>query len=390
MFDTAIIAIKQCFVIHQKLEVTWDPPGSFFYPLTCLGFYAIFQTLLNPNRIYEDGLMHVSSTPLVTGLGSLPHLDPAAALDLIAACCPALPFWPQLPQRSPEEMMVPQTLGPLIAGVQRREDGFSYALFDQAGFVGQAAQTDAELLPDHAAGFFAFEAALAAGDFADAVCLKGQLCGPVTLAAQLYPHLHAPQSCLSEPVVLTALADFVGRLAHWQAGRLGCFGRPVMMWLDEPALMLAQNYPIAQEALGTIIRELQAASVVVGLHCCAADCLPLLCHLQPDIVSFDATLVSSTDAAVDALVAFIAGGGRVSLGLVPNTAAMVESGTVQTLTQRWQRWADCLPPAFAEAGLLTATCGLGLASSTTARHSFALAAETRAQIRNLNLAVKPS
>lgn len=41
----------------------------------------------------------------VTGIGSLPHTDPVAAIAFVARQSPQIPFWPQLPQRGPQEYM---------------------------------------------------------------------------------------------------------------------------------------------------------------------------------------------------------------------------------------------------------------------------------------------
>ncbi|MCM8789956.1 MAG: hypothetical protein NC916_02940, partial [Candidatus Omnitrophica bacterium] len=45
---------------------------------------------------------------LATGIGSLPHKDADEALDLIFKYFPAIPFWPQLPNRDIREGMVAQ------------------------------------------------------------------------------------------------------------------------------------------------------------------------------------------------------------------------------------------------------------------------------------------
>ena len=45
---------------------------------------------------------------LATGIGSLPHHNVDAALDLIFQYIPNIPFWPQLPKRDIREGMVAQ------------------------------------------------------------------------------------------------------------------------------------------------------------------------------------------------------------------------------------------------------------------------------------------
>src|SRR5512145_952220 len=37
---------------------------------------------------------------IATGIGSLPHVDPAQAVALVLQCLPEAPIWPQLPRRS--------------------------------------------------------------------------------------------------------------------------------------------------------------------------------------------------------------------------------------------------------------------------------------------------
>ena len=45
---------------------------------------------------------------LATGIGSLPHKDVFAALELIFKYVPEIPFWPQLPKRDVREGMIAQ------------------------------------------------------------------------------------------------------------------------------------------------------------------------------------------------------------------------------------------------------------------------------------------
>ncbi len=42
---------------------------------------------------------------MITGIGSFPFTDLDEAIDLIFATCAEIPFWPQLPNRSPQENM---------------------------------------------------------------------------------------------------------------------------------------------------------------------------------------------------------------------------------------------------------------------------------------------
>ena len=48
---------------------------------------------------------------LATGIGSLPHEDPRAAVEVVLEETPRLPFAPELPMRSASEGMVAQWAG---------------------------------------------------------------------------------------------------------------------------------------------------------------------------------------------------------------------------------------------------------------------------------------
>src|SRR4030042_2791971 len=45
---------------------------------------------------------------LPTAIGSLPQTDPGEACSVIMKYLPDIPFWPQLPKRSPKENMIAQ------------------------------------------------------------------------------------------------------------------------------------------------------------------------------------------------------------------------------------------------------------------------------------------
>jgi hypothetical protein len=62
----------------------------------------------------------------VTGIGSLPFHNPPAAVRFVAQTCPQVPFWPELPQRSPTARSVEQTFGAFADLVQPRQADYGY------------------------------------------------------------------------------------------------------------------------------------------------------------------------------------------------------------------------------------------------------------------------
>lgn len=268
-----------------------------------------------------------------TGIGSLPHRDPADAIGLIARTCPALPFWPQLPRRDPEEGMIAQ------------------------GLRGLAAAT----------GWSAFREALDIGIFTEAVALKGQVTGPWTLSRA------APAEGGPLPLVARLAAQ-----ARAQARALR--GLPTLLLVDEPSLgaLPAAARPAAVEAIRCVFEAIRAEGATPGLHCCASMDPTLLPELGPAVFSFDAGPGLEDLLAHPALRAWVEGGGWLCAGLIPT------AGPVPPPDALLARWSACAGPPLGAQGLVAAACGLGLRPVPDAERRMDAAAGLSAAIRNLS------
>ena len=173
----------------------------------------------------------------VTGIGSLPLYDPHVAVQFVEQVCPVIPFWPELPRCSPEARSVEQTFGAFADLLRPRLDSYGYEVVpgQLAALLERLQQSPARLEPTRSAGFFAFEQAMAAGRFRHAVAVKGQVIGPLTLAWQLFA---AGRPLITQPAYLAALGGYLTRLAQWQIDRLAQWGKPVLLFVDEPCLAL--------------------------------------------------------------------------------------------------------------------------------------------------------
>src|SRR4051794_20645417 len=114
---------------------------------------------------------------VATGIGSLPHEDPGAAVELVLRCLPELPAVPQLPARDPREGLCAQWLGALPevevgAGGELTVTGTSDAA------------PECVLDPAIHAGYVAFLDAADADDRPPAR-VKAQVTGPLTLGTAL-------------------------------------------------------------------------------------------------------------------------------------------------------------------------------------------------------------
>ncbi|CAN5252770.1 hypothetical protein BH23ACT9_BH23ACT9_22510 [soil metagenome] len=274
----------------------------------------------------------------VTGVGSLPHTDPDRAVAFVAQHAAEVPFWPQLPRRGPGEGMVAQAL-----------------LAPQA-------------LLDGAAALRPFLRALQQGRFSAARAVKGQVCGPITLAHAVGGH---PLGEGGPDHVAQVAAQAV-----WQVRALGANGLPVIVVVDEPALGSAPVTVAELAGLGRVLAAIRSAGAVAGLHTCATGPL-VLPSPRPDLLSLDLH-----GAGVAGHPALWGGGGLVAAGLVPTTGDPLPS--VDVLVDRLAAAIGTTDPADAASRtLVTATCGLAGLDEAEAADRFALAAAVGARIRDL-------
>lgn len=321
----------------------------------------------------------------VTGIGSLPGKDAAEAVRCVQEFSPQIPFWPQLPQRSEKETVIRQGIGILADLLEPRAGSYGYRVDprDLNTVVARLHGGSGMLDGDHAAGFRLFESALESGLFPEAVAVKGQIEGPVSLCTYLYA---GDQPFLASRILFEAVSAYIARVARWQIERLRQWGHPVMLFIDEPALCLypsvaAQDPVPALRALFAGIRE---SGALAGLHCCARQPFGLMCRASPDILSFDAHQGLESFLHGKESAAFLESGGMVAYGLVP-TLASLDGVTAEMLFSRWLGTVSQSedPRRVARQAMITASCGLGLLSEEAAAASFRLAHQVGRMVREL-------
>jgi hypothetical protein len=305
----------------------------------------------------------------VTGVGSLPFIDPHEAVRFVAEHCPALPFWPQLPRRHPGEGVIAQGLGPLISLLEPATKPYCWRVRagEASGFLRRLSEAEGCLSPETAAGFFLFEKVLQAGEFSQAVGLKAQAEGPVTLAHCL---MLDDQSLVRQAGGLEVATSCLERHAVWQVRRLQQFGKPVIFVLDEPALALAfvEQSPIhssdIMKAISAVLNAVRQAGAIAGLHCCAPLPAGMLTELNLDLLSFDAHLPVDSRGWFDLTHSVLARSGLLAFGLVPTTQDARNDPS--ELFSCWLRLASLTRDIQETAArtIVTATCGLGLVSPT--------------------------
>lgn len=345
----------------------------------------------NAPQLYGNACRRRSFTPAaaVTGIGSLPLASTASAIEAVSTFSPEIPFWPQLPQLSEREGAIGQGLGVLANLIEPRERGYGYQVKQGEidGVLAVLHRSDGQLSPANAAAFSAFEEALASRLFPSAVALKGQIEGPITLAAYLF---YKGRPFLSDPVLFAAIAFHVSQIICWQIDRLKSAGYPVLLFVDEPALCLEAHHAnaISEEqrlnALAATLNDARVRGAVAGLHCCAASPFERMCRVKPDILSFDAHERLELFFADRHALEFLRKGGLAAYGMIPTWASLDTLDPTSVFT-RWLAAASLAgdPQEFAQRAMITATCGLGLLETSSVADSFNLAHRVSKLIRNL-------
>jgi len=331
-----------------------------------------------------------------TGIGTLPHRDPKAAVSDVLTRLKDMPYWPQLPQLDPGEDMNPQyapALAPLLTaaagsrevtpfgGLSREE---ALAAFYERLFGGSLDSFALE--PAMAAGYFAFLEAVQEAPADAFPWLKGHVTGPITMGLGVAGP--DDKALLYDDEVAEAIARGLGAAAAAQAQRLSALGRPVMIFFDEPALsgFGSAFTPISRERvlalLGASFEEARArADMVIGVHCCGNTDWSLLVDAGADVLNLDSEGFGQHLLLYpESVRALLERGGAVAWGAVP-TAEYKGNETAKGL------WASLhallkgledkgLPhELLATQALVTPACGMGTLSEDQSRAILDLTAQ---------------
>ncbi len=335
-----------------------------------------------------------------TGIGSLPFRDTGPAIGLIRDHLPLIPHWPQLPARGAREGLIYQSFQALVEtgllGVDkgravfdtragqwpdRLTDYYSRYLAAEAG-DGDALDMFAFREQD-ATGFFAFIRAVEDRMFPEAIRLKGQVVGPLTMGFQVKDH--AGNLAFYDDQLRDLMVTTLCMNARWQCRRLASLNRPVIIFVDDPSIAafgshshIALGREMVIECLNAVFDAIHEEGAIAGLHSCDAADWSLLFDSRVDVVSFDTyRFGESLGIYADALNAHIARGGMVAWGIVPtgeeaaDTSAEALAGRLESL------WASLGGDFFAHS-LITPACGTGLLGESLARRIYQLTAAVSA------------
>lgn len=340
-------------------------------------------------------MTHDNPNGRATGIGSTPHTNPSTAVDYVQSTFRDVPFWPQLPRRTFRENMYVQYSehmpGILLDDAEERiqvlldETWMEKAEAFYAAFLEEDPARFA-ISPEYAAGL---HETLKRGTLPNAWAVKGQVTGPISQGIQVTDQNLRPS--LYDDMMRDVLVKNALRQAQWQEAQLRLLCPRTILFIDEPILsMVGSAYAsLSAEMVSAALEEIfSGLQGWTGVHCCANTDWSMLLGTSVDIISFDAYEYAENLALYpDELRAFLARGGMLAWGVIPNTGEAAETITLEgawnvlehalTLFERkgFDR-RELLPRSF-----ITPACGTGSLPVPTAERVLGLARQLSDRVR---------
>jgi hypothetical protein len=309
-------------------------------------------------------------TKLTTGIGSLPHHNTDAALQYAFRF--SIPFLPQLPLRNPNEFMILQALEQ-FPGLVALEKGEAVLDLDKWN---RSSGNFHKKLDDRFKTFTqrdTFDDFLPSSDFWSAwgpflwelkerklTHAKIQISGPLTCQWALKLSNGKPADSIPEigmQIFRTLLARSIAMIRTLQKQ-----GVTPLIYIDEPSFYCFNaddpKHKMGLNELKLFIQSLKKENALVGLHCCSNTDWKSILSLGLDVLSFDVSLsLASLFDQKKSLDAFLKGGGRLSLGIIPTIPdhEKIQNFEVKSVMEQVEK---LLTKADLEKSIFTPACGL--------------------------------
>jgi methionine synthase II (cobalamin-independent) len=329
---------------------------------------------------------------LPTGIGSMPHTNADEAGSLIMKYLPDIPFWPQLPRRSPKENMVVQ-FSEGFPGVVA--EGDKIHIEASTNFEAELEQIYIDCEQDnaheygvsreYAAGLHTFLSRAAGNRM-----IKGQVTGPITWG--LTVTYQDGLGILYDDTLAETEAKFLRLKASWQENVLRETWPTVIIFVDEPYLVSLGSVftPIPEEKVPVLLKEVfKGIKGIKGLHCCGNTNWSIVLDTSLDILSFDAyNYAASLSTHSDKVKAFLERGGSIAWGIIPNDEEVLAKESLPNLRDRLEEAMASFTrdgvkfKQIIAQGLITPSCGLNVLSPEAADRALELTAELSADLRS--------
>ena len=325
----------------------------------------------------------------------MPHKDPQAACALISRFLKDIPAWPQLPRRGfPENMYVQYSEGfPGVVVENNRiyvdtSKDFSKSL---ETLYQAYLENDASKFPiskDYAAGLYAFLDQPKISPRA----VKGHVTGPLSWGLTVPDE--NKKAILYHEVLGDAVPKFLKLKAAWQENQIKKISKNTITFVDEPIMAsygsVVASGPFSKpEKIAEMLNEVfDGISGLKGIHCCGNTDWSVILKTGLDILNFDAYgYAQSISLYPEEIKKFLARGGAIAWGIVPNSAEALNKESVASLKDRLE---EAMAP-FTRHGipfkdivkhsLLTPSCTLMPLGEEGAEKALELLADLSAEMR---------
>lgn len=272
--------------------------------------------------------------------GGLPHEQVHAALEFIFATTPALPAWPNAPQRSGRDPAVLQAAAGFPGLMIEAE---RIAVDREAAEQGLDRLGLAYLRDERSVGALATEQTASLSDLLRQAesrkpqALKAELLGPVSLSLMLVDGQEQPLAY--EPALREGLLHHLALRLGWIHEQLSVYGGAVLICIDEPFLNGLDlpfgplDHDESFELLGRFLSTLPGS---IGLCIDTTPVWAELLALPVDLVLFNAYDYSAELVQAAAAVAgYLDRGGCLGWGIVPIDPITLAHERVETLVRRF-------------------------------------------------------
>ena len=315
---------------------------------------------------------------IATGIGSMPGADPDWAVEQSLRYLPEAPIWPQLPQRDFREHMDVQ-YSESLPGLRIDEAGGKVS-FNTTGDLTPALEKFFErylekdygffrISETYAPGFYALLRALKKGAPANARYIKGHITGPLTTGVSFKDE--TGRDIIHNELFFDAVVKGLAMKAAWQIEELKPFGKPIIIFIDEPAMeslgsaFSAVSSELVAEKLNEITDTIHELGGLAGIHCCGNADWSMILNTRVDIVNFDAFgYMEKVMLYPDDIKKFFGRGRALAWGVVP-TGAFTGNETADLLVSILEAGIRRLEQAgidrktILRQSLITPSCGMG-------------------------------
>ncbi len=276
---------------------------------------------------------------LPTMIGDMPYKDAETACRTVFYYLKDIPAWPQMSKRSYLENMYVQ----FSEGFPGIVVGDGKIFVDRAKNLNEPLEklyqaylendyTKFPISKDHAAGLHQF--LTYAGLPVKAV--KGQVTGPVSWGMTVVDN--DGKAIAYDDTLIDAAARLLKLKAAWMEEELRKISHNTIIFVDEPSLHSIGSafFNLSNEKVISLIQEVfSGIRGLKGLHCCGKSDWSVLLKTSPDILSFDAyNYAESLTLYPKEVTRFIANGGTIAWGIVPNQAETLNKESLGSLMDR--------------------------------------------------------